>query len=149
MAQPRLGPGVSDALSRIGQTTVGTRLDDLPSDHAARLRAYGVDTAIRVPKPSVSDEEFQSRVMSEIEESWAGLDGFSEALANGTVKINRASDVPELGYETIQYDIYKDGHIFGGTGWSTFNRSYYDAQVAAGVRQGVGSIDGLDYYVTW
>ncbi len=149
MAKPRLGPGVSDALSRIGQTAVGTRIEDLPADHAARLRSYGADTAIRVPEPSVSDEEFQSRVMTYIKESWGGLEGFSEALANGAVKIQRASDVPELGYETIQYTMYKDGSLFGGAGWSTVNMTYYSAQTAAGVRQGLGSIEDLDYYVTW
>ncbi|TPL05609.1 MULTISPECIES: hypothetical protein [unclassified Mesorhizobium] len=145
----RLSPAVSDAILKIGQLVRGSQLSDLPAEHAERLRSLGADSATRVQKPVVSDAEFQKTVMSYVKDAWTGLDGFNEALASGNVKIQRASDVKDLGYETIQYDLYKDGSLIGGAGWDTINRSFYDAQAAAGVRQGVGSIDGLDYYVTW
>ncbi|TPK53363.1 hypothetical protein FJ546_30375 [Mesorhizobium sp. B2-4-19] len=145
----RLSPAVSDAILKIGQLLRGSQLSALPAEHAERLRSLGADSATRVQKPVVSDVEFQRTVMSYVKDAWTALDGFNEALASGSVKIQRASDVKGLGYETIQYDLYNDGSLIGGAGWDTINRSFYDAQAAAGVRQGVGSINGLDYYVTW
>lgn len=149
-ARPRLSAGVFDALTRISETArAAARLADLPSDHADKLKSFGADTALRAAKPVMDDAQFQSTVMSYIQESWSGLEGFDEALANGTVKIERAADVAGLGYETIQYDMFKNGSQIGSAGWDTIDRSFYDAQTAKGVRQGLGSINGQDYYVTW
>lgn len=145
----RMSPGVSDALMKISQIVNFTKISELPAEHAEQLRSFGADAAVRISKPSMSDEEFQSTVMNYISEKWTGLEGFSEALANGTVKIQRAADVKGLGYETIQYDLYKGGNHIGGAGWDTINRSYYDAVAASGVHQGIGSMAGNDFYVTW
>lgn len=145
----RLSPSVSDAIMKIGQIIGAAKLADLPAEHAQRLKALGADAAERVAKPVVSEAEFQSMVFSYIKDSWKGLEGFSEALANGSVKIQRAGDVKDLGYESIQYKLYSGGNMIGGAGWDTINRSYYDAVAATGVHQGIGSMDGLDYYVTW
>lgn len=149
-ARPRLSAGVFDALTKVSETArAAARLADLPPDHADKLKSFGADTAIRTAKPVLNDAEFQAAVMSHIQESWSGLEGFDEALANGTVKIERAADVAGLGYETIQYDMFKSGSRIGSAGWDTIDRSFYDAQAAKGVRQGIGSIAGQDYYVTW
>lgn len=145
----RFSPSVSDAIMKIGQIIGAARLADLPAEHAQRLEALGADAAERVAKPVVSDAEFQSMVFSSIKDSWKGLEGFSEALASGSVKIQRASDVKGLGYESVQYNLFRDGSQFGHAGWDTINRSYYDAVAATGVHQGIGSVNGLDYYVTW
>lgn len=90
-------------------------------------------------------------VLAHGKENWTGLDGFSEALANGTLKIQRASDVPELGLGHVRYDLYRDGNMIGGTGFGagTFNRSLYLEIQAQGIRQATGSINGHDFYVTW
>jgi hypothetical protein len=149
-ARPRLSAGFFDALTKISETArAAAKLADLPPEHADKLKSFGADTAIRTAKPVMNDAEFQSTVMSHISESWTGLEGFDAALANGTVKIARAADVAGLGYETIQYDMFKNGSQIGSAGWDTIDRSFYDAQTAKGVRQGIGSINGQDYYVTW
>ncbi len=149
-ARPRLSAGFFDALTKISETArAAAKLADLPPEHADKLKSFGADTAIRTTKPSMNDAEFQSTVMSHISESWAGLEGFDEAMVKGAVKIERAADVAGLGYETIQYDMFKNGSQIGSAGWDTIDRSFYDAQTAKGVRQGIGSINGQDYYVTW
>ncbi len=148
-AVPRLSPAVSDAIMKIGEIVGAQKLDDLPAEHAARLREFGADAAERVKWPVGNEKDFQSTVLSFIGDSWNKLEGFTEALANGTVKIQRAGDVEGLGYEMIEYKLYKDGHQTGTAGWSTMNREFYDAQAAAGVHQGIGSINGMAFYVTW
>lgn len=146
----RLSPSVSDAIMKIGQIVGAARLADLPAEHARRLKALGADAAERVAKPVVSDAEFQSRVLAFVKETgMASVEGFSEALANGTLRIQRASDVKGLGYESIQYKLYSGGNMIGGAGWDTINREFYDAVAATGVRQGLGTVEGLDYYMTW
>ncbi|GAB1582639.1 hypothetical protein [Phyllobacterium phragmitis] len=147
----RFGPGVADAILNVSEQAKPTKLSDLPPEHAEYLRRFGVDAAIRWQPPVVSDEEFQSLVMNFIKENWGNSDRLDlrEALTSSTLKIQRASDVEGLRAETIQYDLFKDGHIFGGAGWGTINMEFYNAQAAAGVRQSTGSINGLDYYITW
>ncbi len=54
------------------------------------------------------------------EGNWTDLPGFNGALANGTLKIQRASDVPELGYESFLYDLYSGGSRIGSV---SFGRS--------------------------
>lgn len=148
--RPRLSAGVFDALTKIADTArAAAKLSDLPSDHAEKLKSFGADSGQRVAKPVMSDRDFQSAVLLHITESWSGLEGFDAALANGTVKIERAADVAGLGYETIQYDMFKGGDRIGSAGWDTIDRGFYDAQAAKGVRQGLGSLNGQDYYVTW
>lgn len=149
-SQARFAPGVADAILNLSLQANPTKLSDLPPEHAERLRQFGIDAAIRTPKPVVSDAEFQSIVMAHLSEPGGEtIEGYREAIANGTVKIQRASDVEGLGYESIQYNLFKDGYLFGGAGWGTANMEFYNAQAAAGVRQGTGSINGLDYYITW
>jgi len=148
--RPRLSAGVFDALTKIADTArAAAKLSDLPSEHAEKLKSFGADSGQRVARPIMSDLDFQSAVLFHISESWSGLEGFDEALANGAVKIERAADVAGLGFETIQYDMFKNGDRIGSAGWDTIDRSFYDAQTAKGIRQGIGSINGQDYYVTW
>lgn len=145
----KLSPSVSDAIMKIGQIIGAAKLADLPAEHAQRLRALGADSAVRVAKPEVSDAEFQARVLAFVKDDMASLKGFSEALANGTLKIQRASNVKGLGYESIQYQLFRDGNMIGGAGWDTINRQFYDAVAATGVHQNVGTVEGLDFYMTW
>lgn len=149
-----LSPSVSDALLKIGEIVndqTPKALADLPAIHAAKLRALGADAAVRVTPSPVSDDEFSAMVLAHGKQHWSDLEGFSEALANGTLKIQRASDVPELGLGHVQYDLYKDGNQFGGAGFGSgdFNKSLYLEIQAQGIRQATGSINGHDFYVTW
>ncbi|PSJ56234.1 hypothetical protein C7I85_24960 [Mesorhizobium soli] len=128
-----------------------TKLTDLPAADAEKLRALGADAAVKVTAPDISDDAFRAMMLEYGKQHWTGLEGFSEALANGTLKIQRASDVPELGLSHVQYDLYKDGNMVGGAffGSGNFNKDLYLQIQAQGIRQATGSINGYDYYVTW
>ncbi len=172
----RLAPGVADALLKIdalvnGKTAAATggkpagavvapdgyvaspmmKLSELPAYQAQYLAKFGADAAVRIDAVAVSDAEFKQMVLQYGQENWTDLAGFNEALANGTLKIQRASDVPELGIESVQYAIYSGGNYTGSVGFgsSPFNsKLYYEIQ-AQGIRQAYGSINGQQFYVTW
>jgi hypothetical protein len=126
------------------------KLSELPKDQAEYLKRFGADAAVRIEGVELSDADFERTVLQFGMESWKDLPGFNDALANGTLKIQRASDVPEIGYESFQYDLYSGGNYFGGVGWSGINNKklYFEIQ-AQGIRQAFGSIRGQEFYVTW
>ncbi|MCK1389817.1 hypothetical protein [Bradyrhizobium sp. 1] len=126
------------------------KLSELPKDQAEYLKRFGADAAVRIEGVELSDADFERTVLQFSMESWKDLPGFNDALANGTLKIQRASDVPEIGYESFQYDLYSGGNYFGGVGWSGINNKklYFEIQ-AQGIRQAFGSIRGQEFYVTW
>jgi hypothetical protein len=175
-ASSRLVPAVADALLKIsalvnGKTVASngadsiaaniapegyvaspmTKLSELPAYQAQDLAKFGADAVVRIDAVAVSDAEFKQMVLQYGQENWTDLAGFNEALANGTLKIQRASDVPELGIESVQYAIYSGGNYTGSVGFgsSPFNsKLYYEIQ-AQGIRQAYGSINGQQFYVTW
>ncbi|MBW7969431.1 hypothetical protein [Bradyrhizobium sp. BR 10289] len=126
------------------------KLSELPADQAEYVKRFGADAAVRIDPVEVSRADFERMVLQHAMESWKDLPGFNEALANGTLKIQRASDVPEIGYESFQYDLYSGGNYFGGVGWSGINNKklYFEIQ-AQGISQAFGSIRGQEFYVTW
>lgn len=163
-----LSPSVSDALLKIAEILNGqksavpttndgylrgplTKLSDLPASDARKLRGLGADAAVEVTAPPISDGAFRALVFEFGKGLWTGLAGFNDALANGTLRIQRASEVPELGLGHVRYDFYNNGNMIGGGGWGKdgFNKDLYLQIQAQGVRQATGSIDGYDYYVTW
>jgi len=125
------------------------KLSELPRDQAEYLKRFGADAAVRIEGVELSDADFEQTILQFGMESWKDLPGFNDALANGTLKIQRASDVPEL-YESFQYDLYSGGNYFGGVGWGGINNKklYLEIQ-AQGIRQALGSIRGQEFYVTW
>ena len=170
----RLAPGVADALLKINALVNGKiaaangagsaggviaregyvespmmKLSELPRDQAEYLKRFGADAAVRIEGVELSDADFEQTILQFGMESWKDLPGFNDALANGTLKIQRASDVPEL-YESFQYDLYSGGNYFGGVGWGGINNKklYLEIQ-AQGIRQALGSIRGQEFYVTW
>ncbi|MCK1389816.1 hypothetical protein [Bradyrhizobium sp. 1] len=176
----RLAPGVADALLKIdalinGKTAAAKgghsaggaitlarareglvespmmKLSELPADQAQYLKRFGADAAVRIEGVQLSDAAFKQTVLQHGMENWTDLPGFNEALANGTLKIQRASDVPELGYKSNLYDLYSGGNLLGSVsfGSSTFNKKLYLEIQAQGIRQATGSINGQDFYVTW
>ncbi|HEV2153207.1 hypothetical protein [Bradyrhizobium sp.] len=175
----RLAPGVSDALLKIdalingkaaaakgGHSAGGAitlarareglvessmmKLSELPADQAEYVKRFGADAVVRIEGVELSRADFEQTVLQFGMESWKDLPGFNDALANGTLKIQRASDVPEIGYESFAYDIYSGGNLLGGVGWSGINNKklYFEIQ-AQGIRQAFGSIHGQEFYVTW
>lgn len=167
-----LAPGVSDALLRIAEIVNGRAaaqkaaaidsvdpggyvrsrlmsLDELPAGHADRLKAFGADGAVRRVAPEISQAEFENLVMDFVADSYSRFEGFDEAIANGTLTIRKARDVPELGFETVLYDMYKDGNHFGGAGWSAVDSEARLEARKNGIMHALGSINGHDYVVTW
>ncbi len=128
-----------------------TKLSDLPPDHAKKLRALGADAAVKVTASPIGDEEFKAMMLAYANEAWSDLDGFNEALANGTLRIQRASGVPELRLGHVSYNLYSNGNHIGGAGFGNqkANLDLYLQIQSQGVRQATGSINGHDFYVTW
>lgn len=121
-----------------------------PED-AARLQAFGADAAVLNPElPQLDDAAFNDIITRNIKKEYAGVPGFAEAMAAGTVVIRRASDVPEFNYGHKSFSLYKDGNMIGGAGWGKpFNQALYDQVAASGLQQAFGGAMGADYYITW
>ncbi len=172
----RLAPSVADALLKInalinGKTAAANgghsaggviaregyvespmmKLSELPADQAQYLKGFGADAAVRVDGVELSQADFEKTVLQFGMEDWTDEPGFNDVLANGTLKIQRASDVPELGYESNLYDLYSGGNFLGSVsfGSATFNKKLYLDIQAQGIRQATGSFNGQDFYVTW
>jgi hypothetical protein len=104
---------------------------------------------VREP-PRLDDATFEKQVLDGmIRNGSAKLAGFNEAIGNGTLKVHRAADVPELGFKSFQVTLYKDGAECGGAGFSVCNTDHWMEMRASGVYAGTGSVDGNDYVVTW
>lgn len=122
----------------------------IPADKVAWLNSFGADSwAVREP-PRMDDAAFEKQVLDTmIRNGSAKLAGFSDALANGTLQVQRAADMPELGFKSYQISLYKDGIECGGAGFSVCNTDHRMEMGANGIHAGTGSVDGNDYVVTW
>jgi hypothetical protein len=122
----------------------------MPADKVAWLNSLGADSwSVREP-PRMDDDAFERQVLDGMARNGsAKLAGFNEALGSGTLKVQRASDLPELGYKSFQVTLFKDGKECGGAGFSVCNTDQWMEMRANGVYAGTGSVDGNDYVVTW
>jgi hypothetical protein len=122
----------------------------IPANKIAWLNSFGADSwAVREP-PRMDDAAFEKQVLDTmVRNGSAKLAGFSDALANGTMQVQRAADMPELGFKSYQVSLYKDGSECGGAGFSVCNTEHRMAMRANGIEVGTGSVDGNDYVVTW
>ncbi len=122
----------------------------IPAEKVAWLDSLGADTwSVREP-PRLSDVQFKQQVFDGLVRNGSiKLDGFGEALEDGTLKIQRAAELPELGYKSFQVTLFKDGKECGGAGFSVCNTEHWMQMRADGVYAGTGSVDGNDYVVTW
>jgi hypothetical protein len=122
----------------------------MPAEKVAWLDSLGADSwAVREP-PRLDDAAFEKQVLDGMFRNGSvKLAGFNEALGNGSLKVQRAADVPELGYKSFQVTLYKDGSECGGAGFSVCNTDHWMEMRANGVYAGTGSVDGNDYVVTW
>lgn len=125
-------------------------LSQFAPEDAARLAALGADAAIEVPAIRLDDAAFADLVHANARVTMMEVPGFAEAWAAGEVKVQRMEEVPELGYAEKGFALFKDGNMIGGAGWGgLFNEDHYNKIAATGVQQGVGSVMGQGYYMTW
>lgn len=130
----------SDAFARAG----------IPADKAAWLESLGADNwALRKPA-QLDDAAFEQQTLASLKRSGTfKLPGFAEARENGTLRIQRSGDIPELGYRSFQVVLYKDGAEFGGVGFGTMNNDRWMELRRAGTFAATGSVRGNDYVATW
>ncbi|MGK9086669.1 hypothetical protein KXR64_21865 [Brucella intermedia] len=130
----------------------GTKVSDLPADILERFPSLKTaDRVVAHEPPQVSDEVFRNGVIAWLKDCNMRDESFRAALANGTLKVQRASDVPELGGLSFDFDIYDaQGRAIGGLGGSrAFNKEFLAAQKAAGLATSTGGLFGIDFFVTW
>lgn len=122
----------------------------IPADRRAWLDSLGAERwELREPQ-TLDDAGFEQRVMASLYKNGsAKLAGFAEARASGTLKIQRAADMPELGYRSFQVTLYQNGEAYGGVGFSVCNTEHWMALRERGTYAGTGSVGGVDYVVTW
>lgn len=126
-------PLVGDALLQIADLT-------------ARL---GADSASARPQSQLEGAAFEDKVMSWLSRIYADDEGFQQAVANGTLKVQRAVDVEALGFRSYIVDVQKNGNHLGSAGAVTVNKQYLSDLRASGGNHIVGTAEGQDYYVTW
>lgn len=122
----------------------------IPADKVAWLDSLGADSWIVRDPPRMDDATFEKQVLAGLVRNGSPkLAGFSEALAAGTLNIQRASDMPELGYKSFQVTLFKDGKECGGAGFSVCNNERWVALRESGIYAGTGTVEGNDYVATW
>lgn len=125
-----------DSLGGVGETYVRRETPQLEQSVFEKVVLHALS----------NDEDF----MSPAEDMLPAVGGFAEAYARGEVKVYRAVDIPELGSQTVGYSIYRDGYLKGGTMLSEpTNKEYIRSIEATGLKTGLGSLWGQDYFITW
>jgi len=127
-------------------------LSDLTDHEREAIRSMGIDPEYvrRISAPEISDDEFQKMTLDFMMNSRKDDPKFMSALENGTLKIQRARDVPELGLGHLSFS-YKGALGLGsfGFGNGNFNKELYLEIQSQGIHQATGSINGQEFYVTW
>jgi hypothetical protein len=143
-------PTATVSIEPVRAEKVSAHPSGIPADKVAWLDSLGADSwAVREP-PRMDEDAFAKRVLDAmIRNGSSKLAGFSDALADGTLKVQRAADLPELGYKSFQVTLYKDGKECGGAGFSVCNNDHWMEMREGGVYAGTGSVEGNDYVVTW
>jgi hypothetical protein len=136
----------SAAASRVSAAYGGA----IPAEKAAWLDELGADAwSLRQPS-TLDDNAFAAKVLDGLTRGGtAKLAGFAEARENGTLRIQRSADMPELGYKSYQVTLYKEGAAFGGVGFGTMDNDRWMELRRAGIFAVTGSIGGNDYVATW
>jgi len=128
-------------------------IDELSSYQREKVTSTlgNANYVVQVTPPRMGDEEFQKMMLDYVKSNFSGISGFDEALANGTLKIQRGEDVPELGLGSVQFIAYKDDRSLGVTyfGNGNFNKELYNEIRFQGIHQSTGSLKGQEFYITW
>ena len=124
--------------------------ETIPDEKIDWLNSLGADAwAPRTPA-SLDDAAFARLAMERMSRSGTSkLPGFAEARENGTLKIQRAADGPELGYRSYQMTLYREGAEFGGVAFNTINSDRWMALRQSGTFAATGTVGGNDYVATW
>lgn len=138
--------------NQVAKLQFSIRSLEIPPEEQEHLSG-AADTYVRLSTPQLEQREFEELVLL-YHEKMGSLDhpnyeGYEEALANGTLKIQRAIDVEGLDYDRYAYDKYRDGHLIGFQGWGHFNRDYLESVEEQGQQAVLGSIWGQRFFVTW
>lgn len=157
-----LAPSAADAVLSLNAivpqvpTTTAAAANDayvhesIPADKLAWLKSLGADAWSSRKPASFDDATFQEQALVRMSRSGTSkLPGFAEARVNGTLRIQRAADMPDLGYRSYQLTLYREGAEFGGVGFNTINRDRWMELRQSGTFAATGSVDGNDYVATW
>jgi hypothetical protein len=124
--------------------------EGIPADRVAWLNSLGAERWEVREAPMIDDASFRQQVLDNLLRNGSvKLDGFAEAHAKGTLTIQPATEVPELGYKSFQVTLYKNGEAYGGVGFSVCNTDHWMALRERGIYAGTGSVGGADYVATW
>ncbi|HWV81133.1 MAG TPA: hypothetical protein VNZ50_06860 [Hyphomicrobiaceae bacterium] len=122
----------------------------IPAEKVHWLESLGADAWSPRRPASLDDTAFEQRALARMSRSGTSkLPGFAEARENGTLKVQRASAMPDLGYRSYQLTLYREGAEFGGVAFSTINNDRWMALRQSGTFAATGSVDGNDYVATW
>jgi hypothetical protein len=124
--------------------------ESIPADKLAWLDSLGADAWSPRKPSSLDDASFAQQALARMSRSGTSkLPGFAEARDNGTLKVQRASEMPELGYRSYQLTLYREGAEFGGVAFNTINKDRWTELRQSGTFAATGSVDGNDYVATW
>lgn len=150
-----LSAAVADAVLRLKEIPTAAQAKagiatGIPVDRVTWLKSLGADAWVVREPPVMADAQFNHQVRDSLVKSGsAKLAGFTEANENGSLKIQRAEEMPELGYKSYQVTLYKSGSVIGGVGFSTINADYRESLRESGIYAATGSVEGNDYVATW
>lgn len=139
-----------ETAAAVGKVSDAYACDGIPADKIAWLESLGADAwALRKPDP-LDDAAFEQQALTLMNRSGTSkLPGFAEAHENGTLKIQRAADMPDLGYRSYRLTLYREGTEFGGVGFNTINTDRWTELRRSGTFAVTGTINGNDYIATW
>lgn len=124
--------------------------ESIPAEKIAWLNSLGADAWSPRKPASLDDAAFEQQVLVRMSRSGTSkLPGFAEARENGTLRVQRASEMPDLGYRSYQLTLYREGAEFGGVAFNTINNDRWMELCQSGTFAATGSVDGNDYVATW
>lgn len=124
--------------------------DGIPADKLAWLDSLGADAWSPRKPASLDDAAFAQQALARMSRSGTSkLPGFADARENGTLRVQRASEMPDLGYRSYQLTLYREGAEFGGVGFNTINADRWMELRQSGTFAATGSVEGNDYVATW
>jgi hypothetical protein len=124
--------------------------ESIPAEKIDWLNSLGADAWSPRKPASLDDAAFEQQALARMNRSGTSkLPGFAEARENGTLKVRRASEMPELGYRSYQLTLYREGAEFGGAAFNTIDADRWMALRQSGTFAATGSVDGNDYIATW
>jgi hypothetical protein len=162
VSRTMLSPAAADAVltvkslnpsapaAAVGVASDAYARDGIPADKVAWLESLGAD-AWTMRKPAVLDDgAFEQQALLRMNRSGTSkLPGFAEARENGTLKVQRAAEMPDLGYRSYQLTLYSEGSEFGGVGFGIMNNDRWIELRQSGTFAATGSVSGNDYVATW